>query len=286
MPKLTYNRAFPYENDEFDVLVGTRDGDDPRDEDGTTYGFYDKNDFYEQNDFSDVLSFNFQGGDGVDEFFGGPNDDIIKGGKGVDTLYGMDGDDRIYGGADGDYLYGNDDNDDLFGEDGSDKLWGGYNNDFLSGGELTDWLNGGPDDDVLIGGEGEDHLSGGSGLDQFAFAMSENYLFEGHDSHVSNPDQIWDFNHNYDTIVLQGWNFFPSDSQYMEATIENGAGYDAAKLHAEFLTQRRRLEVVCVRDRRGRWLPVRRLVQARRRRNLSLVGFRSGYHIERPDIRV
>jgi hypothetical protein len=50
-----------------------------------------------------------------------------------------------------------------------------------------------------------------------------------------NPDTIWDFNHNYDTIVLEGWNFFPSDSQYVEDTIDYGAGYDAAKLHAESL---------------------------------------------------
>jgi serralysin len=229
MPKLTYSRAFPYENDEFDILVGTRDEDDPRDENGTTYGFYEKN------DFSDVLFFNFQGGDGDDEFFGGPNGDIFRGGKGIDTLYGGDGDDRIYGGGDDDYLHGNDGNDDLFGEDGSDRLWGGYNNDFLSGGELNDWLIGGPDDDLLVGGEGADHLTGGSGLDQFAFAMSENYLFEGHDSNVSNPDKIWDFNQSYDTIVLEGWNFGAFEANYAEATIEHGAGYDAAKEHAESL---------------------------------------------------
>jgi len=52
-------------------LVGTFDEDDRGDEDdGATYGFYEKNDFYEKNEFSDVLFFNFQGGDGDDEFFG------------------------------------------------------------------------------------------------------------------------------------------------------------------------------------------------------------------------
>jgi Ca2+-binding RTX toxin-like protein len=235
VPKLTPNRAFPYENDEFDILVGTLDEDEPRDEDGTTYGFYEKNDFFEENDFSEVLSFYFQGGDGVDEFFGGPNDDIIKGGKGIDTLYGFDGDDRIYGGGDGDYLWGNNDNDELFGEDGSDKLWGGANNDKLVGGEMTDWLNGGEDDDLLVGGAGADHLTGGSGLDYFAFGLNEINSFEWHDSNDFNPDTIWDF-HGGDTIVLQGgWYSSASDLNYEEATIEHGAGYDVAKSHAESL---------------------------------------------------
>ena len=42
MPEITHNRAFPYENDELDILVGTRDENDPRDEDDTTYGFDEK----------------------------------------------------------------------------------------------------------------------------------------------------------------------------------------------------------------------------------------------------
>jgi len=195
VPKITHNRAFPHENDEFDILVGTFDEDDRGDEDdGATYGFYEKNDFYEKNEFSDVLFFNFQGGDGDDEFFGGPNGDILKGGKGIDTLYGLDGDDRIYGGGDGDDLYGNYGNDDLFGEDGSDKLWGGYDNDDLFGGESIDYLIGGEGDDLLVGGEGGDHLTGGSGLDDFAFAWSDNTnSYDGHDSNVFNPDTIWDF---------------------------------------------------------------------------------------------
>ena len=29
MPKIIHNRAFPYENDEFDILVGTRNKTDP-----------------------------------------------------------------------------------------------------------------------------------------------------------------------------------------------------------------------------------------------------------------
>ena len=38
MPDITCNRAFPYENDEFDILVGTLDEDGRSDEDDTTYG--------------------------------------------------------------------------------------------------------------------------------------------------------------------------------------------------------------------------------------------------------
>jgi Ca2+-binding RTX toxin-like protein len=235
VPKITHNRAFPHENDEFDILVGTFDEDDRGDEDdGATYGFYEKNDFYEKNEFSDVLFFNFQGGDGDDEFFGGPNGDILKGGKGIDTLYGLDGDDRIYGGGDGDDLYGNYGNDDLFGEDGSDKLWGGYDNDDLFGGESIDYLIGGEGDDLLVGGEGGDHLTGGSGLDDFAFAWSDNTnSYDGHDSNVFNPDTIWDF-HFGDTILLQGgWYSSSSEYNYAEGTIDPGAGYDVAREYAD-----------------------------------------------------
>ena len=85
MPKIIHNRAFPYENDEFDILVGTRDENDPRDEDDTTYGFDEKK------EGSDIVSVNSTGTDGNDQTFGGPNDDTIKGGKGLDALYGEGG---------------------------------------------------------------------------------------------------------------------------------------------------------------------------------------------------
>ena len=116
MPKITHNRAFPHENDEFDILVGTFDEDDRGDEDDATYGFDEKK------EGSDVLSVHFNGTDGNDQAFGGPNDDTIKGGKGLDQLYGEGGDDWIYGGADRDWLFGGDNNDHLFGEGGLDDL--------------------------------------------------------------------------------------------------------------------------------------------------------------------
>jgi Ca2+-binding RTX toxin-like protein len=177
------------------------------------------------------------GGDGNDKIFGSSSRDILDGGDGLDQVYGGGGNDDIYGGADTDWLLGEDGNDDLFGGDGCDQLYGGEDHDELYGGELSDWLDGGSGDDVLMGGEDADHLTGGSDLDQFAFAFEN--LFVG-DSWASNPDTIWDFNHNYDTIVLKGPGFEPFPStKYEEDTIGAlhgvGAGYDAAKKHAESL---------------------------------------------------
>jgi Ca2+-binding RTX toxin-like protein len=177
------------------------------------------------------------GGDGNDKIFGSSSRDILDGGEGLDQLYGGDGDDDVHGGGDTDWLLGEDGNDDLFGGDGPDQLYGGEDYDELYGGELSDWLDGGPGDDVLMGGESADNLTGGSGLDQFAFAFEN--LFVG-DSWASNPDKIWDFNHNYDTIVLEGPGFDPlPNTKYVEDTIGAlhgvGAGYDAAKIRAESL---------------------------------------------------
>jgi Ca2+-binding RTX toxin-like protein len=177
------------------------------------------------------------GGDGNDKIFGSSSRDILDGGEGLDQLYGGDRNDDIYGGADTDWLLGEDGNDHLFGGDGCDQLYGGEDYDELYGDELSDWLDGGSGDDVLMGGEDADHLTGGSGLDQFAFNFEN--LFVG-DSWASNPDKIWDFNHNYDTIVLEGPGFDPyPTAEYVEAELPAfhgvGAGYDAAKKHAESL---------------------------------------------------
>jgi len=126
------DRPVPYENDEFDIRVGTFDDDGRNDDD-------DKNDDIKE---------------GI-----GPNDDTLKGGEGVDALYGEGGDDHIYGGGGTDWLFGNNDQDDLFGEDGSDQLYGGDGNDFLDGGEESDWLDGGTGTDILVGGPDGDWLT-------------------------------------------------------------------------------------------------------------------------------
>lgn len=227
MPKITHNRAFPYENDEFDILVGTRDENDPRDEDDTTYGFDEKK------EGSDIVSVNSTGTDGNDQTFGGPNDDTIKGGKGLDALYGEGGDDYLYGGADRDWLFGGDNNDYLFGEGGPDEMYGDSGDDELYGGESNDFLDGGPGMDILVGGEGADWLTGGSEPDRFLFINGS--LFET-DSPSSNPDMIMDYNWKEgDIIVVEGSEQAPSFDNYEEATIGYGAGYDAAKDYAESL---------------------------------------------------
>ena len=229
MPKTTHNRAFPYESDEFDILVGTFDEDDTvygaggddtgdggdgpgnsqdstRDKDGATYGFEDAND--PSFNGSNVLFFNIQGGDGSDLFFGGPNNDTIKGGKGIDTVYAGGGQDYIYGGEDIDWLFGEGGHDHLFGEGGGD------------------WLAGGEGDDVLQGGEGGDHLSGGSDSDTFVFTMQKGWIQE---SPSSIPDTITDYSSADDQIILEQSQLDPVLANYVEATIYYDAGYEEAK---------------------------------------------------------
>src|SRR5262245_34461479 len=223
----TRMRSFPYENNEFDILVGTLDEDDPRDEGNTTYGFGEKTDDI------DVLHVNGEGTDGNDQIFGGPNDDTIKGGKGLDALYGEGGDDWIYGGADRDWLFGGDNNDHLFGEGGLDEMYGDSGDDELYGGELSDLLNGGPGMDILVGGTDADWMTGRSEPDRFLFIYGN--VFDN-DSSSSNPDMIMDFNWKEgDIIVVEGSEQDPSFDNYEEATIGYGAGYDDAKEHAESL---------------------------------------------------
>ena len=148
-------RSFPYENDEFDIRVGTFD-DDGRDyDDDTNYGF---DDIKEGSPSSPRL---------------GPNGDIIKGGEGLDALYGEGGDDHIYGGGGTDWLFGDDDQDELFGEDGDDQLYGGDGNDFLDGGEGSDWLDGGTGMDTLVGGPDGDWLTGEVATIRFSLMWPE-----------------------------------------------------------------------------------------------------------------
>jgi RTX calcium-binding nonapeptide repeat (4 copies) len=168
---------------------------------------------YDYNDSvgDDVMRFYFVGTNDNDTFHGGPNDDIIKGGKGVDALYGEDGSDHIYGGADNDWLFGGDEQDHLFGGDGRDVLVGGAGND------------------VLVGGADKDWLTGGSGYDEFQ--INWEHLFK-HDSPTSQPDEIMDFNINEDVIALQGTGPILVPGEYVEDTIDYGAGYQEAKEHA------------------------------------------------------
>ena len=105
-------------------------------------------------------------------------------------------------------------------------------------GESNDFLDGGPGMDILVGGEGADWLTGGSEPDRFLFIHGS--LFET-DSPSSNPDMIMDYNWKEgDIIVVEGSEQDPSFDNYMEAKIEYGAGYDAAKDYAVVLTTQQR----------------------------------------------
>ena len=169
--------------------------------------------------YDSSASFAYNAYDGPRNPFDSEND-TIKGGEGSDVLWGGDGHDHIYGRAGYDFLFGDDDNDHLYGEDGGD------------------WLDGGAGNDVLVGGEGGDWLTGGPGYDTFEFTVPDadyEALYVKPDSWVGNPDEIKDFSTFDDQIVLLGWGITPAPSQYEEATIDYGTGYDAARTHAETL---------------------------------------------------
>jgi uncharacterized delta-60 repeat protein len=89
-------------------------------------------------------------GSGPGVFFGGPGNDEIRasGGEGADDFHGGPGADV------------------LDGEKGPDRLFGGPGSDRLLGGGGRDRLSGGPGDDFVFGGAGTDQLSGGLGIDQ------------------------------------------------------------------------------------------------------------------------
>jgi Ca2+-binding RTX toxin-like protein len=169
------------------------------------------------------------GQDGNDQIFGGSNDDIIDGGEGLDTLKGGGGKDEISGGADIDWIFGEDGPDKLSGGTGNDHLFGGSGYDNLSGDLGYDKLDGGIHDDVLQGGAGGDVLIGGSGYDTF-------YYLYGSESHVDNPDVIVDFSSMDDQIDIEAVHWGgPVGNYCVKDTISYGAGYQAARAHAESL---------------------------------------------------
>ena len=110
--------------------------------------------------------------------------DKITGSYGADYLESFAGDDT---------LYGNGGNDTLDGGAGSDKLYGGVGNDKLIGGSGNDYMAGGTGNDTIFGMGGNDKLYGGTGQDRFVFGESGS----------ANRDEILDFSHLDDTIVLK-----------------------------------------------------------------------------------
>lgn len=105
------------------------------------------------------------GGEGNDLIIGGDDDVIIQGDAGSDVINSGEGNDSLFGGADNDTIKGGAGTDTLHGDGGEDRLFGGADNDTLEGGSEDDELAGGSGDDTLDGGAGADKLFGGAGND-------------------------------------------------------------------------------------------------------------------------
>ena len=138
---------------------------------------------YRQNNVVDTSGFNgqsvFNGTAGVDNIYGG-NDN--------DTLLGNDGNDIIDGGAGADHVIGGEGNDRLTDFAGDDVLKGGPGNDALDGGPGFDILHGGTGSDVSNGGEndndhflaeGDDFSLGGVGADVIFGGSGDDWLQGG-----------------------------------------------------------------------------------------------------------
>ena len=107
--------------------------------------------------------------------YGGPDRDRIWLGGGQDFAAGEGGVDDIYGGTENDDIRGDlelgtapdDDEDTLFGGGGDDLLYGGSEDDTIRCGLDFDVLYGVDGDDTLIGGPDFDVAFGGNGIDDF-----------------------------------------------------------------------------------------------------------------------
>lgn len=149
-------------------------------------------------------------------------DNIIRGRGGNDILHGSLGDDAIYGGTGDDILIDLSGRNFLSGQSGNDTLTlgdnsnrsiskGGKGDDTLISGRGSDALRGGAGNDILLGGRGDDTLFGGRGSDILNGGIGSDILKGnfGADRFVFNTedsgfDQITDFTHGTDLIVLEG----------------------------------------------------------------------------------
>lgn len=178
-------------------------------------------------------------GSGDDLLLGGSGDDRLLGGSGVDRLYGGDGVDHLDGGTGADTLDGGAGNDFYIVDDPGDVivtgpaatagydrvdasisyampgvLWklvltgtgdlsadgnasdnamfGNVGDNRMSGGAGADIINASIGDDIVNGGLGHDQLTGAAGRDRFVFSNGGS----------ANADQLLDFQHADDTIVL------------------------------------------------------------------------------------
>ncbi len=222
------------------------------------------------NDNANSLS----GQSGNDILYGLGGSDILNGGSGRDTMTGGTGDDTYYVDSAGDvvveaadagtdrvnatlnytlvdnveklYLYdsattgtGNSLNNTIAGNSNDNFLGGRSGNDTLNGLDGTDTLNGGSGNDKLYGGTGNDELYGGTGNDDLTGGAGQD-RFVFFETGATNQDNIIDFSHTDDTIVLKdildglhngsirGLSFDVNDvltaARYFEGAGETGSG--------------------------------------------------------------
>ena len=95
---------------------------------------------------------------GADSYVGTDAQDVWPndGGELVNQIFGGEGNDTLDGRGGDDFLYGNEGDDSLLGGDGNDDLSGGTGDDVLVGGAGDDVLNGIPGNDSVFGGDGSD----------------------------------------------------------------------------------------------------------------------------------
>ena len=134
------------------------------------------------------------GGAGEDTILTGAGNDSVRGGSGHDSVTGGMGSDTVNGGAGNDTLAGGGGDDTIIANLGDDSVHGGYGNDLLDGGLGSDILYGDAGNDTLTGGRGTDVMTGGGGADTFVFTAG--------DSRAAAPDQITDFHHGEQDVIL------------------------------------------------------------------------------------
>jgi Ca2+-binding RTX toxin-like protein len=220
----------------------------------------------------DATANNFAGGGGNDTLSGGDGNDILDGGEGDDLLFGGTGADSFIGGsgidtvsyqsarsggvtvdlttgsrggdAIGDSFSGVEriigtNLGDLFNGDATANIfWGGSGEDWMFGQGGNDSFEGGDGDDVIKGGAGDDYIVGGRGQDQLTGDNATGW--SGADKFVisfdSGADVITDFEHGFDKIVVQGFDFgsdgtpFGSDGHLAQGRYNEDGDLEAAYL--------------------------------------------------------
>ena len=107
----------------------------------------------------------YNGTPGVDQVFGGNDNDTFWGGPGKDVIEGNGGDDLALGGDDNDIITDLGGADVLKGGPGNDAIDTGIGDDISMGGDGQDFMNGGANDNEAFAGPGNDFMIAGQGAD-------------------------------------------------------------------------------------------------------------------------